>query len=159
MKTLIVYYSRSSHTKKVAEEIRDSLSADIEEIRETQSRDGFVGYLNAAKDAVLKKDSDVIELTCDPKNYDLVIIGTPVFAFNMAGAVRSFLNKYGKEIKEVAFFATMGGSGDKRTFANMKELCRSEPFATASFIDKEIVKGTHQENLKHFVNLILEHKK
>lgn len=45
-KTLIAYYSMSGHTRALAEEIRLTLSADIEEIREPRQRRGFSGVMS-----------------------------------------------------------------------------------------------------------------
>ena len=151
MKTLIVYYSRSGHTKTIADELVKRLSADSEEIHETKSRTGIIGYLRAGKDATFKKATPIESCAIDPSGYDLVIIGTPVWAFTMAGGVRTWLTEHGKKLKQVAFFATMGGSGDKRTFVHMEDLCGQAPIATTTFIDKKIDKGEYQEQLDAFV--------
>lgn len=137
MKTLIVYYSRTGHTKAIASELAIALSADLEEIRETKSRVGFIGALLAGKDATLQKTTPIEPSFVDPSTYDLVIIGTPVWAFTMASGVRTWLTEHGKKLKKVAFFASMGGRGDQRTFDHMEQLCGQEPIATATFIDKK----------------------
>lgn len=147
MKTLIIYYSRDGHTKKVAEQLKEKLMADCFELQEVQSRLGIVGWLKAGKDATLKKITEIIEPNLDLPNYDLVIIGTPVWAFTMASAVRGWLDKYGKQLPLIAFFVTMSRSGDKRTFQHMEELCGKEPIATAAFIDKKIDLDTPEYNL------------
>jgi len=150
MKTLIVYYSRTGHTRTIARELADALQADLEEIRETKSREGMAGYISAGKDATLKKATPIEPTSIDPNTYDLVIIGTPVWAFTMASGIRTWLTEHGKNLKKVAFFATMGGRGDERTFARMQELSQA-PIATATFIDKKIAKGEYKEELDEFV--------
>jgi flavodoxin len=151
MSTLIVYYSRTGHTRTIARELADALSADLEGIRETKSRTGMMGYLSAGKDATLKKAMPIEPTSINPSTYDLVIIGTPVWAFTMASGIRTWLTEHGKDLKKVAFFATMGGRGDERTFAHMQELCGQAPIATATFIDKKIAKGEYKEDLDTFV--------
>ena len=150
MPTLIVYYSRTGHTRTIARELADALQADLEEIRETKSREGMAGYISAGKDATLKKATPIEPTSIDPNTYDLVIIGTPVWAFTMASGIRTWLTEHGKNLKKVAFFATMGGRGDERTFARMQELSQA-PIATATFIDKKIAKGEYKEELDEFV--------
>ena len=152
MKTLVVYYSRGGHTKKVATEIARALTADLEEIQEIKSRDGVIGWLNAGRDATLKKLTDIEPATFDPADYDLVIIGTPIWAYTMASGIRTWLTSYGTKLNQVAFFATMGGSGDKRAFKHMEELSGKPPKATATFIDKLITQGTHESQLEIFIN-------
>ena len=155
MQTLIVYYTRTGYTKTIALELADVLSAELEEIKETKSRAGMVGYLSAGKDATLQKATPIEFSDIDPITYDLVIIGTPVWAFTMASGVRTWLTKHGKDLKKVAFFATMGGNGDQRTFTHMQKLCGQAPIATATFIDKKIAKGEYKEQLDAFVKKII----
>lgn len=44
---LVVYYSRSGTTRKLAQAISQELHCDLEEITETRSRNGLVGYLRS----------------------------------------------------------------------------------------------------------------
>lgn len=154
MKILVVYYSRDGHTKTVAQEIATSLSADIEEVRELTSRAGIKGWLLAGKDATLKKIVPIEESTIDPTIYDLIIIGTPIWAFTMSCGIRAWLDKHCKNLKQVIFFATMGSKGDKRAFADMEKLCGKSALLTASFIDKTIVKKEHKSQLDNFIKEI-----
>jgi flavodoxin len=154
MEILVVYYSRDGHTRTAAETIAKALNAEIEEIQEVKSRKGMLGYLSAGKDAMLKTITEIKPFSKDPTQYDLVIIGTPIWGLTMACGVRSWLTQYGKDLKKVAFFATMGGAGDKRAFTQMEELCAKSPIATASFIDKKIERNEHQEKLETFIKVI-----
>jgi flavodoxin len=43
MKTLVVYYSRTGTTRKVAEAIAGILRCDIEEVVDTKKRSGILG--------------------------------------------------------------------------------------------------------------------
>lgn len=119
MKTLVVYYSRTGTTKKVAEEIARQLNADIEEIIDLKNRKGAIGWVISGKDATLKKLTKIKELKKDPKDYDIVVIGTPVWALSIAPAVRMYLKK--AKIKKVALFSTYGGSKGN-VFAEMEKL-------------------------------------
>ena len=47
MKILVVFYSRSGNTRRVAEEIIDALDCDIEELFDTQNLSGALGYLRS----------------------------------------------------------------------------------------------------------------
>jgi flavodoxin len=156
MKILVVYYSRDGHTRSIAKEMSAAISADLYEITEPQSRAGVMGYLSAAKDAALKKATAIDETAIDSASYDYVLVGTPIWAFTMPSAVRTWLTKYGKALKNPIFFATMGGNGDQRTFAQMEELCSTKPLLTATFIDKEIDKGAYGQKLDTFIGKVKE---
>src|SRR3989338_8550287 len=104
MKALIVYYSRTGTTKKVAEELADRLKADKEEIIDKKNRKGPIGYMIAGKDAMRKKLTKINELKKNPENYDLLVIGTPIWAFTMVPAIRTFLIKIKNYNKKIALF-------------------------------------------------------
>ncbi|WP_297820049.1 hypothetical protein [uncultured Paraglaciecola sp.] len=45
MKTLVIYYSLSGNTQKVAEAIANTLKADINRLEDRHSRTGPIGYV------------------------------------------------------------------------------------------------------------------
>ncbi len=59
MDTLVVYYSRSGHTKKAAEALSNVLECDIEEVVDTTNRDGPIGYLRSGYQAIRKKSTPI----------------------------------------------------------------------------------------------------
>lgn len=154
MKTLIVYYSKTGNTQLIAETLAKDLNADLEELTEIQPKKGILGWLIAGKDATLQKSAPINELKLNPKNYDLVIIGTPIWAWNVSPPVRSFLQKYKQNLKQVAFFATMGGSGDKRAFSHMTKLLDLTPIATTSELDNKMKHGDFKSKLGNFTEII-----
>jgi flavodoxin len=123
MKALVVYYSKSGNTRRVAEEIQKALGADAEELVEIGTkRSGFFGFLFAGRDAMRGRPSKIESAKKRPADYDLVFVGSPVWGWNLVPAVRSYLATGDLKGKPVAFFCTMGSSGDAKTFASMREL-------------------------------------
>jgi flavodoxin len=84
MKSLVVFYSRSGKTKQVAEKITELLKADLEEVIDLKSRKGIFGWLSAGKDASKKNGATIAAIKKQPAQYDLVILGTPVWAGKMS---------------------------------------------------------------------------
>lgn len=167
MKTLIVFYSRTGTTRKVAHEIQKALKADAEELFD-KNRSGPIGYLQAGKEATLEKLTDIKPIKKDPKRYDLIILGTPVWAFNMCSAIRTYLTEnhenlhkfsgcqkqktvFKHKLKKVAFFCTMDSSGDDRTFRKMQELTQLKPKATLTLKTKDVHKKDFSKEIKEFV--------
>jgi len=143
-KILVVFYSRSGHTKQIAKTISKKLNADLDEIFELKSRTGIKGFISAGIDALLKRKSK-IKFNKNTINYDLVIIGTPVWAGNVSPAVRSYLSQ--NKFKRVAFFCSCRDSKNK-AFKSMKKLSL-EPIATAEFIEKVDNQNRLQEFIKN----------
>jgi flavodoxin len=152
MKALVMYYSKSGNTKKAAQAISNNLKTDLDEIIDFTDRNGFLNWFRAGRDG-MKKRLTKIKYTRDPKKYDLVIIGTPVWGWNMVPAVRTFLTENRNKIKKVAFFSTSGGSNVEPTFADMKSLS-APPIALLSITDKEIKSNNYSKKISEFCNKI-----
>jgi flavodoxin len=138
MKALVVYYSRTGNTRKLAGALAAALDAELSAITEPSDRAGFWGYLRAGRDAVLKRATPIAPLAADPAAFDLVVVGTPVWGFTVASPVRSFLAANAAKLKAVAFFCTEGGSGHERTFREMARLAGRPPRATLVLLEKEL---------------------
>lgn len=81
MKSLVVYYSRTGKTKFVAETAAAELGSDIEEIVDLKNREGKLGWMSATQDASRGKETEIAPTKKVPNDYDLLIIGTPVWAY------------------------------------------------------------------------------
>ncbi len=127
MKALVVYYSRSGNTREVAQSIAQEMQCDIEEIHDTQKRSGIIGWIKSAYQANRGKLTTIKPLEKDPSDYDLVVVGTPIWAGFPAVPVKTYLIENKDKFKDVAFFATYGGSGFPKTVRTMAEASGKEP--------------------------------
>ena len=135
---LVVYYSRTGTTRKVAEYITKQLGADMEEIIDMKKRSGIWGFLIGGRDALRKKETEINEIKKDPSKYDLVIAGSPMWAGNITPAIRTYLNKYKTDIKSVAFFVTSGGSNQGKIFEEVRSLLDKELISLMGICTKEL---------------------
>jgi flavodoxin len=120
---LVAYYSWTGNTAKVARLITETLSADVEEIHEATPRGGLLAFPAAVVASVLKKSSPIMPATKNVADYDVVILGCPVWASNMATPMRTYIERENRAMKQVALFCTLGGSGGKAALARMAALC------------------------------------
>lgn len=156
MRALVVYYSRTGNTKKAGEEIARELGCDVEEIVDTVNRAGPIGYIMAGKQASGKELTKIKPITKDLSQYDLVIIGTPVWAATMSSAVRTFIVENKDKLKGVAFFITLGGTGEASALQGMEEACGKRPVATLTILARNINSGAYMDALKKFVGRLKE---
>lgn len=154
MKTLVVYYSRTGTTKKIGEEIAKKLEAKTEDIIDTVDRSGAMGYLYAGRDAMKRRLTKLKRPKLNPADFDLVVVGTPIWAWNMSAPVRTYLTAFKGKFEKVAFFCTMGGQGDQNAFKEMGEVAKIEPVATLSLTTKEVMKDNFTDRLEEFVKLL-----
>ena len=153
MKILIIFYSRTGTTKKVAENIAKILKADIEEIFDNKNRIGVLGYINAGKDASFKRLTSIKKLEKDSSKYDLLIIGTPIWAGNITPAVRTYISD--KKFNKVAFFITAGGGECKNALIELSELT-TNPLATLELSTKEVQNNESDIKILEFSKKIKE---
>ncbi|MDP6439307.1 MAG: flavodoxin [Candidatus Brocadiia bacterium] len=148
-KTLVVYYSRTGNTRKVAEAIQEALGCDMEEIIDRKDRGGVLGYVVGAIEAALKKCTEIGEVRMDPGAYDLVVIGSPVWS-TAPPAIRTYINRYRDSLNDVAFFLTAIGVGVGRTSRSMAKFCGKEPAAELLLKAGVIRKGDWRRQVQEF---------
>ncbi len=156
MKILVVFYSRSGKTKKVAEAILKILKCDKEEIFDIKSREGIVGFLSAGTDANLRRLTVIKEIENNPSLYDLVIIGTPIWSSNISTPIRTYLTLHKEGFQNVAFFCTRLGSDAKKVFDGMKNLSQKTPLALLQLTSREVTRDQYIQKVKEFVKNMKE---
>jgi len=155
VKTLVVFYSRTGNTRRVAQSLARELGAETEKITEPVSRTGFRGFFSSGRDAFMKRLTPIEPLSFDPAGYDLLVLGTPVWAGTMASPVRTFLQQNAGKLKNVAFFCTLGGGGHERPLRHMEELAGKKPLATLALREKEL-KGDFAAKVREFAKALTE---
>ncbi|MFX0188685.1 MAG: flavodoxin family protein [Candidatus Hodarchaeota archaeon] len=154
MTSLVIFYSRTGTTKRVANTVSEKLSCDCEEIFDTKNRLGFFGWLRSGKDAMMKKLTILKEINKNPESYDLIIIGTPIWSSNMSTPIRTYITDNKDKLKNVAFFCTEGSRGGEKCFKKMAILCDKEPVATLEIKKKDIKKEIHLDKINAFIQEI-----
>lgn len=135
---LVVYYSRTGSTRKVAKYIAKQLGADIEEVIDLKKRSGLWGFIIGGRDALKRKETKIKEIKKIPAQYDLVIAGSPIWAGNIVPAVRSYLNQYKTSIKSLALFTTSGGAISDQVFQEVRGLLGKELVSLTGICTKEL---------------------
>lgn len=140
MKVLVVYYSRTGNTKKVAEMLAVKQGYDIEEIKSIKSYAGSLGWTLAGKEGSQKVNAKIKPTEKNPADYDLVVLGTPIWAWNISSPIRAYLAMNKDKIKKIAAFCTCGGSAGN-WIQEIEEASGKTLEAKAELIDKDILDG------------------
>lgn len=157
IKILIVYYSRTGTTRKLALEMSKCIeNCCVEEIFDTKNREGSSGYLSAGSDAVLRRLTKIKEVKFNPDDFDLIIIGTPVWVMTMSSPIKTYLTKFKNHFKRVAFFCTMGNMGDDATFRDMEKAAGKKPLAVFSAKAAEVDSETFGDEVQDFVDDLIK---
>ncbi|WP_445487306.1 flavodoxin family protein [Rhodopseudomonas sp. RCAM05734] len=153
-KTLVVYYSRTGTTRQIAHALANALYADTEEIVATGNHAGVFGYLRSVIEARRRTSSAIAAVKKDPSAYDLVIVGTPVWAWSLSSPVRAWLAANKEHLPAVAFFCTLGGAGSDKAFGQMQEIAGKPPRATLAVNAADVIADRYAPALASFVTAL-----
>jgi flavodoxin len=117
-KTLVVFYSSGGITRKVGEAIARSLECPLEEI------------VPQGRSPATQKVVPIQPPKQDPGQFDLIVIGTPVWGNAPTPPVRAYLQRFQGKLPKLAFFCTFGIFGGKGTMAELEKLAAKPPVAT-----------------------------
>jgi flavodoxin len=151
-KILVAFYSSAGTTRKAGQAIAAALKADIEDIQEVNPRhldvNGPGGLSKIAKIMLAGAEAQFGRLRpirpskYDPAEYDLVVIGTPIWNARLTGPVRAYIERHKGQFKAVAFFRT--GEDPRpsvRCFRQMEQVCGQAPKATGNFNANDVKAG------------------
>ena len=127
-KVLVLYYSQTSNTKAVAQEIATRLDADIEEIALVEPYDtAFQATIDRCK-ADREKGilPEIKPLKANVADYDWIFIGYPIWFGTYAPPIASLLEKVDLSDKWVVPFCTFGSGGLE---SSVKDLAEKQPNA------------------------------
>ena len=127
-KVLVLYYSQTSNTKTVAQEIATCLDADIEEISLVEPYDtAFQATIDRCK-ADREKGilPEIKPLKANIADYDWIFIGYPIWFGTYAPPIASLLDKIDLSGKFVVPFCTFGSGGLE---SSVKDLTEKQPNA------------------------------
>jgi len=154
-KVLVVYYSRTGTTREVARVLAQNIACDVEEIIDKANRSGLIGFIKSGFSAVRGLSTQIENTKYDASLYDIVIIGTPVWAGHVSSAVRTYLEKNARNFKKVAFFSTAASAKDDKVFVDMEKLCAKRPLSVLRIVEKQVKSGEYEKEAKKFIGEII----
>ena len=158
MKTLVVYYSFEGNTRYIANLIATHVKADVLELKviDDISGGGLAKYFWGGRQVVLGIKPELAPFSIDVQAYDLIFIGTPVWAFSYSPAMATFFDRVRFSGKKIALFCCHGGMKG-RVFDTMRDqLVGNDIVAEADFTDSYRRKcGQNTEKAKAFAADVL----
>lgn len=108
MKTLIVYYSKSGNTRKVAEKAQAMLACDLDEIQYDQ-------------------DSHTVRSALNPADYERVILMCPIWAFRLSEPMTLYLHQQKSNIRQYRLAVTCSGLGLRGCISDCRKILGTPP--------------------------------
>lgn len=152
-KTLVVYYSLTGNTARVARDIAKRTGADLESIRDRDHGVGFFSYIQNAFDALRGKSTRIAPLSRDPAEYALTVVGTPVWVGRMTPALRAYLEETRGRYGRLAFFVTSGDTDVARVLPALEATAQTRAVAATGFSASELKdQKIYEEKLTAFLS-------
>lgn len=153
-KILVAYYSWTGHTQQVAEAIAAGLGADIERICEARPRSGWLAYTRSIWEVLRQHVVPIKVIEKDPFAYDLIVIGTPVWAGRMSTPVRAYVTQERHKFSRIALFCTQGGANGEKALSQIAGLCGKEPAAMLVLSERDLKAGAWTQQVADFTKAL-----
>lgn len=127
MKTLVTYFSCTGTTENVAKQLAETVKGDLYRIQpekpytpadldwtDKQSRSTLEMKDKSSRPAIANKVENMHE-------YDIVFVGFPIWWYTAPTIINTFMESYDFTGKTVIPFATSGGTGMRKTNADLKK--------------------------------------
>jgi len=154
MKTAVVFYSYDGNCTFAAEQIAASLKADLVQIQtvDQKKRRGFFKMLWGGWQIVSGKLPPIKPVNFDAATFDLIILGTPVWASSPTPAIKTFLSQTKLSGKKIALFMCHAG-GMKDAMDTLKAMLKDNTIVSqidfnSPLKDKEKTKQQIEEWVK-----------
>jgi flavodoxin len=141
MKTLVVFYSRSGNTERLAKALAALLKADIERIEDVKRS----GYLKAGYEAMRGRETAIAEQKYDPAAYDMIVLGFPIWAWAVIPPVRTWLKQNEGRIRKIALFTSAAGTISDKVAEAVASLAGVALSASVKFYDPEYKRDKQAE--------------
>ena len=124
-KSLVLFYSWSGNTRRIAQIIAEKTGADLRELQpETPYSQNYNAVLSQAKQEIQQKQYPALRpIDTDWNAYDAVYLGTPNWWSSIAPPVSSFLHEVMPTDKTIIPFCTHGGGGEGHIAHDMRSYC------------------------------------
>lgn len=131
-KPLIVYFSESGNTKKIAEDIRKELGADIVRIEPVKAYPSNYDDLtaHAKKEQQAAARPAIKPIPVNPNDYGVIFLGYPNWWSSMPMPVYTFIEQNKLDGKTIAPFSTNGGGGLGHSIEDLKQLVPNSKILT-----------------------------
>lgn len=112
--SLIVYFSQSGTTEKVANIIQQKTGADIERLQPIEPYTGDMGAIAKAfgEERQQNKYRDLQPMKAKVADYDTLYVGYPVWYGTFSGPIHSFIKSNDLKGKVIIPFCTFGSGGN-----------------------------------------------
>jgi len=158
MKSIVIYYTLENSTKKAANIIATKLNADILELQPMKAypTGSISKFFWGGKSVIFNQKPKLSTYHFNASTYDLIIIGTPIWAGTYTPPIQTFISENSLTDKKIALFSCHDGGGPKKCFQQLtSKLSSSEIIAYLDLINPNKAKAEEtNQKIETFISTI-----
>ncbi len=147
---LVVFYSYTGTCRQLAQLLCEQTGWSGGEVVEANPRAGPTGTLLCVAESLLHRRPRIRYEGPDPKDFDIVVLVSPVWVYGVASPMRSFLVEYRDDLRNVAVVSAMGRRGGTGAAAQIEQLLGREPLVATAFTARAVADGSCAHRLLAF---------
>lgn len=158
MRSIVVFYSRSGNTARVAGTLAENLGAEVFEISCSRYGKGAMGYLRAGYDSMSDYLPPIATAPGALAPTDLLVVAGPVWGGRPAAPLRAFLKRHPRLPLHVAAVLTHGGSAlPDAAFSEIEGLARAPLDARLPIRDLDVANDRYGERIRELAQQVREY--
>lgn len=148
--TLVVFYSHTDMSRRVARLLCSQFGWAIGEVSDQHPRVGTGGIFRCVLDSLLLVRPEIRYDGPDPKDFDSVVCVVPIWLSRMAAPMRTFIEAQATRMRRVAVISVMDRHGSSCAAVEADRLLGYAPALSASFTTREVADGSYAPRLEAF---------
>lgn len=149
-KILVIVYSYTGTCRQLTELLCDQQGWPMAEITDALPRRGVRGIWRCLLDSWLRRQPPIHYRGLPPTGFDAVVLVAPVWAYRLAGPMRTFVASQRESLPDVAFTPVTGGRGTRSATAEIGRLIGRAPILSTEFTALEFEDGSYAARLQAF---------
>jgi hypothetical protein len=147
---LVVCYSFTGTSHRAAALLCLQHGWPLGEIHDAQPRAGGPGMLRCVLDSLRRRHPAIRYQGPDPGDFRTVVLVAPVWAYRLAGPMRTFVAQRREALRRVAVLTTMDSGGASNAVAEIARILGHAPIQAAALTAREVLDGSCMPRLLAF---------
>lgn len=153
-KVLVVSYSYTGTSRKLAQLLCRQQNWPLGEISEHYSREGLRGLWDCLADSWLRRTPTIRYAGSATANFDAVVLVSPVWALRLAGPMRSFISARLGQFPDVAVIFVRGVRGGLGAVSKVAGILGRNPILSTAFNQRDVQDGNCAARLTAFASAV-----
>jgi len=150
-KILIVMYSRTGTSQRLARCLSQQQHWPLGEIRDAEAADSRPrGMWRCVLDSWRRREPPIRYEGPPPAEFDIVVTVSPIWVDRMAAPMRSFLSENRPHLRQLAVISVMRASGARHAVAEATRLTNRRPVADIAVTRRDVSNGSFERMLTPF---------